>query len=828
LDTHFIGEHLWPGQLGHFFIITSFVAALFSTFSYFRAVQTEKTDVAGSRSWTLMARNGFIVHAISVISIFLVLYYIIANHLFEYHYAWEHSSRELPTKYLFSCFWEGQEGSFMLWTLWHCILGLVVMRTAKVLETRTMTIISFVQVCLATMILGIYLGPDIKVGSTPFLLLRNAMQGAPVFSLPNYMSFVTDGAGLNALLQNYWMVIHPPILFLGFASTLIPFAYCIAALWKGDYQTFVKPALGWSLFAGAILGTGIMMGGAWAYESLSFGGYWAWDPVENASLVPWLTLIGGMHTLLVYKSTKRSLPITFILLLLTNLLVWYSTFLTRTGILGKTSLHAFTGDGTALYYHLLVVLGLLLILCIGMLAWRWKSLPRIRKEEETLSREFWMLIGSVVLLLSAIQIAFATSLPVWAPVYKWFTHKDIAPPVDRETSYNNVQVWIAIIIGLLSATVLYMKFRHSDTKTLSRRLGITFLVAAALALFIGYEQKITTWQYDIMLLAACYGIVANLYYAFAVQKAKLKKVGPSVAHFGFAMVLLGILISSYNKQAISLNTLGVVFDLNKGSDAANAKESRDNAMMFLNTPVAMGDYYATFKGDSTSSSDPRIFYRVDFERRDPVTHKVVESFTLHPDLFTNTKGGKEGEKSANPATKHYWNRDIFTYINGATDTKKTDTSTYASHTMHEGDTVYLNNGYIVFAGFNSQVNDPRYSPQTGDIAVAAKLNVYNLEGLVQTLQPVYYIRNMYEYQLEDTLKSMRLYTRLAKIIPEQKAVEIKVRQTNPKDDYIVLKVLVFPFINVLWLGVMIMVLGFFVSLWNLLSKKEKKIEILGM
>ncbi|NDC43244.1 MAG: cytochrome C biogenesis protein, partial [Chitinophagia bacterium] len=381
---------------------------------------------------------------------------------FEYHYAWSHSSLDLPGQYLLSCFWEGQEGSFMLWMFWHAVLGLVVMRTSKGLETRTMTIIAFMQVILGTMLLGKYIGNDIKIGSTPFVLLRHAMQEAPIFSQANYMSFIKDGNGLNISLQNYWMVIHPPILFLGFASTLIPFALCLAALWKGDYKSFIKPTLAWSLFGGAVLGTGIIMGGAWAYESLNFGGYWAWDPVENASLVPWLTFIAGLHTLLVYRTTGRSMTITVIFLLLTHLLIWYSTFLTRTGILGKTSVHAFTGDGQALYYHLLAVLAVLVLLSVGMLVWRWRSIPRARKEEEVLSREFWMFIGSAVLFISALMIIFQTSLPVWAPLAKMITGKEPAPPIDLIKHYNDTQVWIAIVIGLLAGLTLYMKYKRTD------------------------------------------------------------------------------------------------------------------------------------------------------------------------------------------------------------------------------------------------------------------------------------------------------------------------------------------------------------------------------
>jgi cytochrome c-type biogenesis protein CcmF len=811
----FIGEHLRPGQLGHFFVIASFVAALFSMFSYFRAVRTEQTDPLGSKAWHTMGRGGFAVHSLAVVGIFIALFYIIENHLFEYHYAWEHSSLSLPPKFLLACFWEGQEGSFMLWTFWHCVLGTVVMLTAKGLETRTMTIIAMVQVLLCSMILGMVIGPDIKIGSTPFILLRHAMQGAPIFSMPNYMSFVTDGNGLNTSLQNYWMVIHPPVLFLGFAATLIPFAFCIAALWKGEYQTFVKPTIAWSLFNGAVLGTGIMMGGAWAYESLNFGGYWAWDPVENASLVPWITLIAGLHTLLVYRSTQRSLTITLFLLLLTHLLVWYATFLTRTGILGKTSVHAFTGDGQSLMYHLLGVIGLLLIISVALMVWRWRGLPRIKTEEEMLSREFWMFIGSVILFLSAVQITISTSIPVWAPLAKWITGKDFAPPVDPLQHYNNIQVWIAIITGILSAVVLYMRFKTSDGKVVGRRLGLTAIIAAVMAAWIGWGQHIVTWQYDIMLFAACYGIVANVYYGIVIQKARFQKLGPTTAHFGFALVLLGILLSTYNKHAISYNITDMQMDFGKKTAQENLKENRENEILFHGTEVAMGDYYVTYVGDSdVPGKDRRIYYRVNFEKRDTATNKVLEHFTLYPDAFVNSKG--QGGLSANPSTKHYWNHDVFTYINGATDKSKSDTSSYISHMVNKGDTVFLNHSYMVFNGLNTDVSDKRYTPEAGDIAVKAMLTVHDSSGGDHEIAPIYILRDKkYITYVEDSIPAMDLYARFSNLIVKSKdsvQTEIMVRQTNPQDDYIVLKALVFPFINVLWIGVIVMVLGFLISL----------------
>lgn len=149
---------------------------------------------------------------------------------------------------------------------------------------------------------------------------------APIFRTSDYLAQITDGKGLNPLLQNYWMVIHPPTLFFGFASSIIPFAFAIGGLWTAKYKEWLKPALPWTLVSVMILGTGIIMGGFWAYESLSFGGYWAWDPVENASLVPWLLLIVTVHLMLIYKSTGTSIILTYILSIASFLLVLYATF----------------------------------------------------------------------------------------------------------------------------------------------------------------------------------------------------------------------------------------------------------------------------------------------------------------------------------------------------------------------------------------------------------------------------------------------------------------------------------------------------------------------
>ena len=287
--------HYFIGNLGHFFVITSFVTAFVTSFCYWRA--NSMTDMALRQGWIQNGRAGFIIHSIAVLGIIVSLFTIIFNHYFEYHYAYAHSSLHLPGQYMISSFWQGQEGSFLLWIFWQAVVGIVLIFTQRTWEASVMTIFSLVQAFLASMIVGVVIpGLSLKIGSSPFILLRDAMAD-PIFKLqPDFIP--KDGNGLNPLLQNYWMVIHPPTLFLGFALTLVPFSFCMAGLWQKKYIEWVKQALPWTLLGGAILGLGILMGGYWAYETLSFGGYWNWDPVENAVYVPWLILIASLHTMI--------------------------------------------------------------------------------------------------------------------------------------------------------------------------------------------------------------------------------------------------------------------------------------------------------------------------------------------------------------------------------------------------------------------------------------------------------------------------------------------------------------------------------------------------
>ena len=809
--TTFIGEHLLPGQIGYFLAILSFVAALVATFSFAKAFYSQ--TIESEIQWNKLAKIAFVIEAVSIVSCFLVLFYLIYNHLFEYKYAYSHSDISLPFQYLLSCFWEGQEGSFLLWSFWHSVLGLIVMTKAKKWGKNingVMMVINFVQVCLATMIVGLYIF-DFKLGSSPFILLRHEMTW-PILSRPDYLQFVKDGTGLNTTLQNYWMVIHPPVLFLGFASTTIPFAFAVAGLLKKD-NNWMDSALPWATFSAGIFGLGIMMGAAWAYESLNFGGYWAWDPVENASLVPWLVLVAGIHTCLIYRKKGTSLKATYLFLGLSFLLVLYSTFLTRSGILGDTSVHAFTDLGMNAQ-----LLGYLLIFVIpyfGLLIFRLKDLKEPQEEDEISSREFWMLVGSLVLFLSAVVIIAITSIPVFNKIFG----TKIAPPEDPAFAHNQVQIFVAIIIGILTAIGQYLKFKATSAenfvKNIKWPLIVTALLSAIIFYFIGiaYEEKGIGYlgALYVGVVAATFGIVANAFYWFNILKGKLKSAAASVGHIGFTMVLLGILISSSNKTVLSWNTTGISplkEDNAKNNPTGNPRE---NITLFEGVETDMGKYMVTYQRDTLDGLDKR-FFELNFKEK-----KSDHSFLLYPDVLKNNK--MEGF-SANPSSKHYWNKDIFVYVTSFQDHSEEDTTSFKPHQIAIGDSIFYSNGTIKL---DNVLINPNPKAAAGTNELVLQMTVTSKEGLKFEAKPGILLEGMTLNQELDTVKAQNLVLSFNKVVDQKKGIlEIGVKESAALTNLITLKVYEFPFINILWLGIIVMTIGFMMSSYARLKKLKSK------
>ncbi|MCX6201231.1 MAG: cytochrome c biogenesis protein CcsA [Bacteroidetes bacterium] len=630
----------------------------------------------------------------------------------------------------------------------------------------------------------------------------------PILSRPDYLTLIKDGTGLNTLLQNYWMVIHPPILFLGFASTIIPFGYAMAGFMRKSHD-WLKSAIPWASFSAAILGLGIMMGAAWAYESLSFGGYWAWDPVENASLVPWLTLVAGLHTNMIAKSTGYSLRPTYFFYIVSFLLILYSTFLTRSGILGDTSVHAFTDLG--MNTQLLVFLLIFVIPAFTIFAIRYKSIPSIAKEEETSSREFWMFIGSLVLFLAGMVIIAKTSTPVANKLFG----TNIAPPEDPEFAHNQIQIFVAIVLGLLTAGTQFLKYKYTDTKKLVKNIIWPVLAAVVISLLIAffgdvnYTKKGPVFLFAIHLaiFTAVYAVTGNLSYIWLGLKGKLKAAGASVAHVGFGMILVGILISSAKKTVLSWNTTGITPLAQAAPGEKNpAGNPAENLTLFKGVETDMGKFMVNYKRDTLNEADRKKYYEISFTAKDG-----SESFNLYPDVIKNNKG-MEGF-AANPASKHYWYKDIFVYITSFQQNDASDTTRFVDKDIKVGDTIYYSNGLMVLKSVSVNPASKKETLLPGETALFLNVDVTARDGRKYSAMPGIAIDNSNIRQISDTVVAQSLVLQFNKVLDQDKGIlQIGVKESGSITDLITLKVYEFPMINILWLGVIVMVVGFVMSI----------------
>ena len=808
MDIQYIGEQLLWGKIGNLLVFTAFTAALLSAISYFFSFRTN------DNSWRKLARQAFAIHTISITGIFGLLFYLILNHRFEYAYVWEHSNYIMPLKYILSCFWEGQEGSFLLWLFWHSVLGWVLILTSGEWENGVMFIVSLVQVFLASMILGIVILGH-KIGTNPFILLRDHPDFAnlPFIKMPDYLSRIKDGRGLNPLLQNYWMTIHPPTLFLGFASTVVPFAFALAGLMRKKFTEWIQPALPWTFFGVMILGTGILMGAAWAYESLSFGGFWAWDPVENASLVPWMTLVGLAHVMLIFKHRKRSIMSSYVLAIVTFLLILYSTFLTRSGILGDSSVHAFTDLGMT--GHLLLYMLFFLAISTYLLIINYKELKENHEEEHLSSREFWMFIGMLVLVMGSIQIISTTSIPVFN---KLFGTK-FAPPADLIDHYNKWQVPVAIFISLLVGIGQYFKYKKSDWKEFRKKITLSVvlsLIVTGLSSFYLGQYRI---HYYFLFFASVFAVIANASYMITVLKGKLANSGASIAHVGIGLILLGTLISNSKKEVISRNL--------KNVDLGKEMSNKENIMIEqkLDT-LPMGDYYVAYT--KREKIGVNVFFNIEYFKSNPTTGAKEKQFELQPFVQLNDRMGNVAE----PATKHFLTKDIYTHITFA-ELEKANGEPVEGNGGNEyqepkkqmlavGDTFVTSNSFVILRSLRKDMDRTEFQLKDSDLIVGADLIIQDINKKIYESQPIFIIKDFSIYTKATEVNELGLKFDFEKIDPATGKIEIAISEKKSnKTEFIVMKAIIFPGINILWLGCLFMIVGSVVAIRKRIYQNKK-------
>lgn len=819
MDINYVGENLLPGKIGQFFVVLSFGAALFSFISYFFATKSPE-----EKGWKTMGRIGFMINALSVVTIGTLLFYMIYNHMFEYYYVWSHSDTSLPTHYIISSFWEGQEGSFWLWMFWQVVIGTVLLFRAKSWESSVMTFVMLCQTFLGSMLLGVEILGS-RIGSSPFILLREAMD-APIFKDPNYLSMI-DGKGLNALLQNYWMVIHPPTLFLGFASMIVPFAYAAAGLWKRQYKEWLKPGLPWALFAVMILGAGIIMGSFWAYEALNFGGFWAWDPVENVSIIPWLTLIAAVHVILAYNHSGHGYFTATLLSLISFVLVIYASYLTRSGILGETSVHSFTSLGMS--GQLIAFNLVFLLIMIGLLVWRRKELPRTPKEEEIYSREFWLFIGALVLTVACVQMIATTSIPVFNALFG----TKVAPPIDPIAHYNKWQGAFAVVVLLLTAVTQFLKYKRTDASkfwasTLASLIVSIFLAAGA----IYVTKTYTNVMYILLMFTGIFCVVANVRILGDAIKGKWKLTGSAVSHIGFGFLVLGALVAAATNEVISINQSGYIGVKNFGKEGDKFTDPGENLFLTEGEPIQMGEYRITYIGDSVAA--PNVFYHIKYEKIDEETGKVKESFVLSPFAQNNPEmGGLIGT----PDTRHYLTHDIYTLITAAAadshaplskvnadeQTGFEDYEEPATFLVNIGDTLRYRNGIFVIEGVNKSAKLRNIPLKENDVILGLKIKVIAADQKEYHAEPIFLLKDGHAYDFNKDVEEQGLKFRFTNILPDKDKLEIMLYQKPlPEKKWIVFKAIKFPYINFFWAGTVIMTIGFIMAIIRRIQENKSK------
>lgn len=788
----YTGENLLIGLLGKVFIYFSFFSLIASSIAFI--ISRKKQTPSLLKTGRLL----YGVHFVALLGAVFALYYLIFNHHYEYSYVYQYSANDLPFKFLISCFWAGQEGSFLIWAFFQGIIGFMVMSGNRSWNAWVMPVYSTAQIFIMSMLLGFKLGP-IHLGGSPFMLLRELPQNVneEIFTLPNYLEMIIDGNGLNPLLENIWMIIHPPALFLGYAVTMVPFTYAVASLWKKDFHGWIKPAIRWSLASLLALSFGILLGGRWAYESLTFGGFWAWDPVENASLLPWLALIAGLHTLLIASKRRNSYIIAYIFTLLSWVLVVYATYLTRSGVLSSTSVHSFGDTDKAL--QMVVFTVIFFTGPLVLLFFNYRSLNQ-KSEESMMSRDFWMLIGSIIVILSAFQITVTTSIPVINKIFG----TNVAPPLDNVAFYNRWQLPFAVIVSLLIGVSQYLNYGKNEARGFWKNILFASGIALVLTIGIAVTDHIGRVDYWILTFALMLGLAVSVHFLIKYMK-KTSNIGAAITHSGFAIFLVGAVIAFSNSQVISKNT--------SGKSLGSMEDNAENLVLEKGNILTMGKYLVSYTSSETNGNE--TFYKVDFMKPDGnASGKVL--FSLYPSVNRNTRMGFV----YNPDTKHFLTKDIFTYISFAQqDVGTADTSGFSKvidKEMLMQDTLVYQRTYFILDTIIAGLNEN----DVNNASIIAKFRVLSMElGKRLFAETRYEIIDGKLAQTDAFVEPVGMKIRFEGLSENSSAIKVGIY--DQKEDYIVLKAVVFPFMNIIWLGAIIMSFGFVYSIYRRRKTKEQ-------
>ncbi len=563
------------GQFGTWAIWLGLIASFFTMGAYGLALLRPQKD----RQWRKVARGGYLLTALGVFASFASLCVIVYNNKYQYDYAFSHTGndlRALPTDTAshwlfhhwirFAATWSGQEGSFLLWAFWTALIGFLVFAKAGKYEARVMPFFVSVLTFLCA----------ILIKQSPFHYLTAVH--------PDMWSTVPpDGQGLTPSLQNYWMTIHPPTIFFGFASLAVPYAYAVAALLWKDYKGWTARVMPYALLTCATLGLGLFMGGYWAYETQGWHGFWAWDPVENASFFPWLAITALVHGLVVQKSRDGMARTNTFLGLFAFWLFLLGTFLTRSGALASKdangamlSVHAFDNISKSGLFFMETML--LLYGIGGLVLWltRVGKMPRRPTTGDTLvSRDFAFFVSIMLMILACLAVTFGTTTPLFM---SWM-HKRPSQP--QPFFYNQVMMPLTILFALTLGCVPWLAWKRTDPEKFLRKLIAPWLIMVGFGFFmifwvqnatVGLQQAMEPSDYSstmhywfnptlqrvLVVLLSSLGVfvaLSNAMLTYRVFRAKPLNAGGWLAHVGMGLLIVGIVVSNTFERTVRVTVI---------------------------------------------------------------------------------------------------------------------------------------------------------------------------------------------------------------------------------------------------------------------------------
>ncbi len=384
-----------------------------------------------------------------------ILLYLLLSRDFQVEYVYQHVSTYLPTIYTLSAFWAGQEGSLLLWLWLLTIFSVLIARReedwSRELKPYALAVLAFCQALFALILVLV---------SNPF---------ATSATIP------AEGFGMNPLLENFWMVIHPPVVFIGYAAYTVPFAFAFAALVTGKLgEEWLRGIRRWNLFAWLFLGLGIILGAWWAYLELGWGGYWGWDPVENASLIPWLIGTAFLHSATTQEQRGIFKVWNIALVVMAFVLCIFATFVTRSGII--QSVHAFGESVIGTYF--LAFLAMVLGFAFGMAFYRRRELASEREMKSLLSREAGFLLNNLLFVGLALAVLIGTVFPTISEIVRG-TQVALGAAF-----FERVSAPLSLALVILIGVCPLLGWRQTSSRRFLRNLLYPGIIALAVGIVI--------------------------------------------------------------------------------------------------------------------------------------------------------------------------------------------------------------------------------------------------------------------------------------------------------------------------------------------------------